>query len=112
LPSEKPARRIQDIIDNAIAIERYVGRVAFAEFERDHKTRDSVGLSRTCQRDLAEDLMPEQPRRSIRAFGIAYGMSMMAYWRTGYGDCDDRFAAAPSGSRRRVENWPPGLTLR
>jgi predicted nucleotidyltransferase len=35
-------RRIQDIIDNAIAIERYVGQVAFAEFERDHKTRDAV----------------------------------------------------------------------
>lgn len=76
LPSEKPGRRIQDIIDNAGAIERYLANVAFAEFERDQKTRDAVErclerISEAASKlgDLAEQLMPEQPWRNIRAFG-------------------------------------------
>ena len=85
MPSEKPARRIQDIIDNAIAIEPYVGQVAFAEFERDRKTRDAVERclerireARSKLGDFAGEPMPEQPWRGIRAFGNRL--------RSGYGN--------------------------
>jgi uncharacterized protein with HEPN domain len=50
--------------------------MTFAEFERDQKTRDAVercleGISEAASKlgDLAEELMPQQPWRSIRAFG-------------------------------------------
>ena len=41
LPSEKPARRIQDIIENAAAIERYLTQVAFEKLSatKRHVTR-------------------------------------------------------------------------
>lgn len=76
LPSERPAQRIEDLIENAAAIEGYIAGLEFAEFERDKKTRDAV--ERCLQRiseaasklgDLAELLMPEQPWRNIRDLG-------------------------------------------
>jgi hypothetical protein len=42
LPSEKPARRLEDIIDNAQAIQRYIAGMDLDAFEKDSKTYDAV----------------------------------------------------------------------
>ena len=42
MPSEKPARRLQDIIDNAQTILRYTAGMDGAAFEKDRKTYDAV----------------------------------------------------------------------
>ena len=42
MPSDKPARRLEDIIENAQAIQRYVAGMDMAAFERDQKTYDAV----------------------------------------------------------------------
>jgi uncharacterized protein with HEPN domain len=76
LPSEKPARRLEDIIENVLAIERYVAGMDLAAFEDDQKTCDAV--ERCLQRiseaaaklgELAQALMPDQPWQEIRALG-------------------------------------------
>jgi uncharacterized protein with HEPN domain len=76
LPSEKPARRLEDIVENARAIERYTAGMDEEAFSRDDKTCDAV--ERCLQRiseaafklgDLATALMPDQPWHQIRALG-------------------------------------------
>jgi hypothetical protein len=42
VPSDKPARRLEDIIENAQAIQRYVAGMDLAAFEKDQKTYDAV----------------------------------------------------------------------
>ena len=42
MPSEKPARRLQDIIENPQAIQRYVAGMDLSAFEKDQKTYDAV----------------------------------------------------------------------
>ena len=42
MPSEKPARRLQDIIENGQAIQRYVAGMDLSAFEKDQKTYDAV----------------------------------------------------------------------
>ena len=42
LPSEKPARRLEDIIDNAQAIQRYIAGMDLDAFKEDSKTYDTV----------------------------------------------------------------------
>src|SRR5664280_1720842 len=42
LPSEKPARRLEDIIENAQAILRYTAGMDLEAFEEDRKTYDAV----------------------------------------------------------------------
>jgi uncharacterized protein with HEPN domain len=76
LPSEKPARRLQDIIENAEAIQRYTAGMDLTAFSRDDKTRDAVErcLERISEAaaklgDLATVLMHDQPWQKIRAFG-------------------------------------------
>jgi uncharacterized protein with HEPN domain len=76
LPSEKPARRLEDIIENARAIQLYVAGMDLTEFERDQKTYDAVErcLERISEAaaklgDLASSLMPGQPWQEIRALG-------------------------------------------
>ena len=42
LPSEKPAQRLADIIDNAEAIRRYISGMDMAAFVQNSKTYDAV----------------------------------------------------------------------
>ena len=76
MPSEKPARRLEDIIENAQAIQRYIAGMDVAAFKEDQKTYDAV--ERCLERisaaaaklgDLAPALMPDQPWQKIRALG-------------------------------------------
>jgi uncharacterized protein with HEPN domain len=76
LPSDKSARRLQDIIENAHAIRRYVTGMDVTTFKRDQKTYDVVErcLERISEAaaklgDLASSLMPGQPWKEIRALG-------------------------------------------
>ena len=43
MPSEKPARRLRDILENADAIARYTEGMDLDAFTADAKTRDAVG---------------------------------------------------------------------
>jgi len=76
LPSEQPARRLADIIDNVRAIQGYTAQMNLASFEADRKTRDAV--ERCLQRiseaatklgPLAGALMPDQPWNDVRSLG-------------------------------------------
>ena len=76
MPSEKPARRLEDIIENAQAIQHYVTRMDLAAFEQDRKTCDAVErcLERISEAatklgDLASALMSDQPWQKMRALG-------------------------------------------
>jgi len=76
LPTEKHARRIEDIIDNVRAIQRYTAGMDLGAFQRDQKTYDAVErcLERISEAvaklgDLAPVLMPNQPWPEIRALG-------------------------------------------
>jgi uncharacterized protein with HEPN domain len=76
LPSEKPARRLEDIIENAQSIQRYTSGMNLAAFEQDQKTYDAVErcLERISEAaakpgDLAPALMPEQPWHKVTALG-------------------------------------------
>ena len=40
MPSEKPIRRLQDIIENAEAILRYTAGMSLSDFQSDRKTYD------------------------------------------------------------------------
>jgi uncharacterized protein with HEPN domain len=76
LPSEKAARRLEDIIENAQAILRYTAGMDLAAFSEDRKTYDAVErcLERISEGaaklgDQAAELMPDQPWQKIRALG-------------------------------------------
>jgi len=76
LPSDRPARRLEDIIENAQAIQRYVAGMNVTTFEGDQKTYDAVErcLERISEAaaklgDMASSLVPGQPWREIRALG-------------------------------------------
>jgi uncharacterized protein with HEPN domain len=76
LPSEKPARRLEDIVENVRAIQLYVAGMDLTAFERDQKTYDAVErcLERISEAaaklgDLASVLVPGQPWQEIRALG-------------------------------------------
>jgi uncharacterized protein with HEPN domain len=76
LSSSKPARRLQEIIENAQAIERYTHAMNSAEFEADDKTCDAVErcLERISEAaaklgDFAPILIPDQPWQQIRSLG-------------------------------------------
>jgi len=76
LPSEQPARRLEDIIENAQAIQRYIAGMDLATFGEDQKTYDAAErcLERFSEAaaklgELASTLMPDQPWQKIRALG-------------------------------------------
>ncbi len=76
MPSDKPARRLEDIVENAQAIQRYVAGMDVTAFEKDQKTYDAVErcLERISEAaaklgDLALSLVPGQPWQEIRALG-------------------------------------------
>jgi uncharacterized protein with HEPN domain len=83
LPSERPSRRLEDIVENAQAILRYTFEMDLAAFERDSKTYDAVErcLERISEAaaklgDSAATLAPGQPWHDIRGLGNR--------WRHGY----------------------------
>ena len=74
--SDRPARRLEDIVENAQAIRGYVAGMDVTAFEKDRKTYDAVErcLERIAEAaaklgDLASSLVPGQPWREIRALG-------------------------------------------
>jgi uncharacterized protein with HEPN domain len=76
LPSDKPTRRLEDIIENAQAIQRYVAGMDLTAFQEDQKTYDAVErcLERISEAaiklgNLAPALVPGQPWQEIRALG-------------------------------------------
>jgi uncharacterized protein with HEPN domain len=76
LPSDQPARRLEDIIENATAIQHYIAGLDVAAFAKDQKTYDAVErclerISEAASKlgDLAPSLVPGQPWREIRALG-------------------------------------------
>ena len=76
MPSEKPTRRLEDIVENAQAIQRYTAGMNVEAFREDQKTYDAVErcLERISEAaaklgDLAPALVPGQPWQEIRALG-------------------------------------------
>ena len=76
MPSDKPARRLEDIVENARAIQRYVAGMDLRGFREDAKTYDAVErcLERIAEAaaklgDLAPVLAPGPPWQQIRALG-------------------------------------------
>ena len=76
MPSEKPARRLLDIIENARAIRSYTAGLDAVTFEENRLVRDAVErcLERISEAvvklgELAPVLLPGQPWRDIRALG-------------------------------------------
>ena len=76
MPSDKPVRRLEDIIENAQAIQEYVAGMDVTGFGQDQKTYDAVErcLERISEAaaklgDLAPALVPGQPWQEIRALG-------------------------------------------
>ena len=76
MSSSKPARRLEEIIENSHAILRYTHAMDLAEFESDDKTSDAVEccLERISEAavtlgDLAPILIPDQPWQQIRSLG-------------------------------------------
>jgi hypothetical protein len=76
LPSDKAARYLRHIVENAQAIFHYTEGMHFSQFEEDRKTYDAVErcLQRITEAVIrlggeAEELMPGQPWYQIRSFG-------------------------------------------
>ena len=76
MPSSKPDRRLQDILDNIEAIERYTEGLDLAGLRADSKTRDAVErcLERISEAaaklgPAAAKLAPGQPWQQIKALG-------------------------------------------
>ncbi len=78
MPSRTPSLRLRDIVESARLIEAHTRGLSREQFERDHLRRDATlyGMLRISEaaRKLggaAEELVPDQPWRSIRTFGNA-----------------------------------------
>jgi uncharacterized protein with HEPN domain len=76
LPSDKLARRLEDIVENAQAIKRYTAGIDGMAFREDRKTYDAVErclerISEAASKlgDRAPALVPGQPWQEIRALG-------------------------------------------
>ena len=76
MPSEKPARRLEDIIENARAALRYTAGMNEIAFEENRMVYDAVErcLERISEAaaklgEIEAVLAPDQPRRDIRALG-------------------------------------------
>ncbi len=76
MPSKRPRRRFEDIVENIQSIERYTDGMNMSGFMSDAKTRDAVErcLERISEAvgklgDTAATLAPGQPWRQIRALG-------------------------------------------
>jgi uncharacterized protein with HEPN domain len=76
LPSEKPLRRLEDVLDNIALIERFTSGMAFDEFAANdqavYASLHALLIISEAARKLgaaAENLVPSQPWRDIRSLG-------------------------------------------
>ena len=76
MPSERPAIRLQDILDNVRLIQSYVLGMDRAAFDADRRTRDAVErcLERVSEAatklgDEADQLAPGLPWKAVRTLG-------------------------------------------
>lgn len=76
MPSDKPARRLEDIVENAQAALRYTSGMDEVAFDGNRLVYDAVErcLERISEAaaklgELAPALVPDQPWREIRALG-------------------------------------------
>ena len=76
MPSERPAQRVTDILENARAAREYTAGLSLEAFIADRKTYDAVErcLERICEASvklgpLAASLMPNQPWDRFRSLG-------------------------------------------
>jgi uncharacterized protein with HEPN domain len=76
LSSNKPARRFQDIVENANKVAQYTSGLDLDSFERDQMRYDAVErcLERICEAaarlgDLAGERIPDQPWAKVRVLG-------------------------------------------
>ena len=76
MPSEKPARRLRDIIENIDRIRDYTDGYDRERFDSDRKCRDAVercllriSEAATKLTGVAETLAPDQPWSEIRGLG-------------------------------------------
>ena len=77
MPSDKPIRRLEDIVENAQAIQQYIAGMDGASFEEDRKTYDAVErclerISEAASKlgdQMGPTLVPGQPWHEIRALG-------------------------------------------
>ena len=94
MPSERPVRRVRDIVENIERIESYVQGLDQDGFQADGKTVDAVErcLSRISEAAVklgptAEATCPDQPWPDIRNFGntLRHGYDLIdghRVWRT------------------------------
>jgi uncharacterized protein with HEPN domain len=76
VPSERPAIRLKDILENVRLIRFYPLNMDRAAFDADRRTRDAVErrLERVSEAatklgDAADDLAPCPPWKAVKAFG-------------------------------------------
>jgi len=76
VPSERPAIRLQDILDNVRLIQSYLLGMDRAAFDADRRTRDAVErclerLSEAATKlgEAADELAPGPPWKAVRALG-------------------------------------------
>ena len=76
MPSERPAIRLQDILENVQLIQSYVLGMDRTAFDADRRTRDAVErcLERVSEAatklgEAADELAPGPPWKAVRALG-------------------------------------------
>ena len=116
MPSEKRARRFQDIIDNIARIERFTTGLDFEAFCRNEQAFYAVLhalliISEAARRlqGQAEGLAPDQPWQAIRSLGNvlrhAYdGVDPGAIWRI----VRDDLAALKQAAEQALSNLEAG----
>ncbi len=115
MPSEKPARRLEDIIENAQAVLRYTAGLDEATFGENRLVYDAVErclerISETASKlgELGPALVPDQPWPDIRALGNrlrhAYDdISQDRLWEIVRGDLPALCVACENALRRLRE---------
>jgi len=119
LPSEKPARRLEDIVENAQAALRYTAGLDEGAFEGNRLVYDAVErcLERISEAaaklgELAPVLIPDQPWRDIRALGNRLrhdydDISQDRLWVIVQDDLPSLLAACEDALRRLREGQSP-----
>jgi uncharacterized protein with HEPN domain len=69
LPSEKLLRRLEDIVENAHAIQRYTAGMDARAFKNDRKTYDAV---ERCLERISEAAASTLPRLCPNSLGIRF----------------------------------------
>lgn len=119
MPSNRPATRFLDILDNIRLIQSYLQGMDRAAFEADSRTRDAVErclerLSEAATKlgSQADELAPGPPWAAVRAFGNvlrhAYDqIDPVRIWEITTGDLPQMATAAAAALRRLDEAQEP-----